>query len=146
MKIAIVYSSITGNTEEGCKLIQSFFRVGTVQRFRIAEFNLEQLNNYDAIIVGTYTWGNGDIPVEMLDLYHAFEKVEVKHIVTGVFGTGDQLYPHFCGAVDKFRDMLFIHTTLAATLKIEVAPQLQDLNRCHGFVQSIKGRLQHYAR
>ena len=54
-----------------------------------------QLTEYDAVIIGTYTWGDGDIPTEMLPLYRAFENQEVSKIVTGIVGTGDRFYPNF---------------------------------------------------
>lgn len=143
MKIALVYSSITGNTEELIYILKELFRIYNMEvtAIRVADFPLEKLARYDAIVIGTYTWGDGDIPDEMQPLYNAFEVQEVKNVVTGVVGTGDQFYPNFCGAVDKFRDMLFVQTQLAVTLKIELTPQLQDLKRCRKFVDSIIKRV-----
>jgi flavodoxin I len=112
-----------------------------VTAIRVADFPLEKLSRYDAIVIGTYTWGDGDIPDEMRHLYNEFEVQAVKNVVTGVVGTGDQFYPNFCGAVDKFRDMLYVQTQLAVTLKIELTPQLQDLKRCKKFVDSLIKRL-----
>lgn len=108
---------------------------------QVGDFPLAKLAKYDAIVIGTYTWGNGEIPHEMWPLYKAFETQDVKNIITGVVGTGDRFYPHFCGAVDEFRDMLFVHTVLAATLKIELTPQLQDLRQCQKFAESLMGKL-----
>jgi flavodoxin I len=143
MKIALVYSSITGNTEELIYILKELLRIYNMEvtAIRVTDFPLKKLARYDAIVIGTYTWGDGDIPAEMQTLYNAFEVQEVKNVVTGVVGTGDQFYPNFCGAVDKFRDMLFVQTQLAVTLKIELTPQLQDLKRCRKFVDSIIKRL-----
>lgn len=93
-------------------------------------FPIQEVTTFDAIIIGAYTWGDGEIPREMPTLYRAFESQNVKHIVTGVVGTGDSFYPKFCGAVDAFRDMLYVHSHLAVTLKIEITLQMQDLERC----------------
>lgn len=139
MNIALVYSSITGNTEELINILKGLFRFYNVEAtaIRVDDFPLEKLARYDAIVIGTYTWGDGDIPDEMRSLYNAFEDQDVRNVVTGVVGTGDQFYPNFCGAVDEFRDMLYVHTQLAVTLKIELTPQLQDLKRCRKFVDSL---------
>jgi flavodoxin I len=139
MKVAIVYTSGTGNTEEVATIIHSLM---DAELFTVTQFILSDITKYDAIIIGTYTWGDGDIPVEMLKFYKAFELYDVQHLVTGIFGTGDSCYPKFCGAVDQFRDMLYAHTNLAVTLKIEQMPQLRDVHRCEKFVDFILSRLE----
>jgi flavodoxin I len=139
INIAIIYTSITGNTKELIDLLDLLFRNNSIEAavYTADNFPLGQLSAFDAIVIGTYTWGNGELPVEMQPIYEAFEKQEVKEVVTGVVGTGDSFYPNFCGAVDVFRDMLMIQTTLATTLKIELSPQSKDLSRCHKFVTSL---------
>ncbi|AIM15200.1 MULTISPECIES: flavodoxin domain-containing protein [Neobacillus] len=143
MKIAIVYTSKTGNTEELVYLIRDIFiqRKVEVMVYRVEQFQDMAIDQFDAMIVATYTWGNGEIPYEMMNLYHAFETQNVKHVVTGVAGTGDSGYEQFCGAVDQLRDMLYVHTTLAATLKIEITPQSEDIKRCKKFVDLLLERV-----
>ncbi|QIZ08975.1 flavodoxin [Priestia megaterium] len=136
MKIAIVYSSKTGNTEELAQRIFHLFlkKNVMVSLFRIEQFRVRDLSQFEAVVIGTYTWGNGEIPQEMMELYRAFETQDVKKVLTGVIGTGDSGYPKFCGAVDEFKDMLYVHTNLIATLKIEVSLQMKDIDRCSRFV------------
>lgn len=142
-KLAIVYTSITGNTSEVARMIHQAAKIylDEVDMYTVSQFPWRRLGEYDAIIIGTYTWGNGEIPREMIAVYNALESVGQKNLVTGVFGTGDSFYPDFCGAVDEFKNMLYVHTTLAATLKIELMPQISDLVRCNKFVESIVNRL-----
>jgi flavodoxin I len=66
-------------------------------------------------------------------------------MTTAVFGTGDSCYPMFCGAVDQFRDMLYVHTNLAATLKVELRPQERDFQRCEKFVEALLLRASMYS-
>ncbi|MBU8918303.1 flavodoxin domain-containing protein [Bacillus sp. FJAT-29953] len=143
MKIAIVYASKTGNTEELAYLLWSLFlqKNRDTALFRVDQFPVWELAGFDAVVVGTYTWGNGEIPYEMMEIYRAFETHDVMDIVTGAVGTGDSGYPRFCGAVDEFRDMLYVQTDLAVTLKIEVIPQAKDLERCKKFVDAIVQRI-----
>jgi flavodoxin I len=139
LSVAIVYTSVSGNTKELAEVIYRIFLTKSVQIsiFSIEEFSVSDLCHYHAVAIGTYTWGNGDTPKEMRQLYRAFESLNRKEMTTAVFGTGDSCYPMFCGAVDQFRDMLYVHTNLAATLKIELRPQSKDLQRCEKFVESL---------
>lgn len=133
-KAALIYSSITGNTLEIVKRLEAYLSSDLLlEVISIENFKLATLTDYDLIIIGTYSWGDGEIPLEMEPLYEAFERADTKHIKTAVFGTGDSFYPHFCGAVNEFRDMLYVQTTLLATLKIELSPQPSDEERIRKF-------------
>ena len=142
MKLAIVYTSVTGNTKELAEEIYRCFRKKSIDTtmYSIDEFQ-EPLTQFNAVVIGTYTWGNGEIPKEMRKLFEAFEAHACKEITTAVFGTGDSCYPHYCGAVDLFRDMLYVHTNLAATLKVELRLQPNDRGRCQRFAESILNRM-----
>lgn len=138
-RVAIIYTSVTGNTEELAKMIYNTFLIYPIQTsiYHIDHFSLSQLHDTDAVIIGTYTWGNGEIPKEMNILYRALESLHKKSLVTAVFGTGDCFYPSYCGAVDEFRDMLYVHTNLIATLKVELTPQHHDTERCEKLVEIV---------
>jgi flavodoxin I len=140
--MGIFYTSVTGNTKELALELYRIFRSQAVEisLFRIDAFPLSQLCLFDVVVIGTYTWGNGEIPKEMRGLYEEWAFLEKPDMVTAVFGTGDSFYPHYCGAVDQFRDWLSVHTRLAATLKVELAPQRQDAPSCQRFVESVLNR------
>lgn len=142
-RVAIIYASVTGNTKELAKLLESSFQQYGLFPFlcEANRFPLEKFKEFDAIVIATYTWGSGEIPGSMRPVYEAFEQQDLMHITTAIAGTGDSFYPHFCGALDAFRDMLYVRTKLAATLKVELAPQDSDSPRCHLFVKSILKRL-----
>lgn len=140
MKAAIIYSSITGNTLALAEAIEKEMIVNgiKVDLFHVDQFDWQTLSSYDTLAIGTYTWDNGDLPPEMEDLFETIEMApNLKHLSTGVFGTGDSFYPYFCGAVDLFRDMLYVHTSLAVTLKVELMPQHEDLKKVETFVKRL---------
>lgn len=143
IKAAVVYSTRTGNTAELAQYVYERLKLqfDSVVLKQMGQFSLDQLTEYDAIVIGTYSWGDGEIPPEMLPLYEAFENQRVKHLITGVVGTGDSFYPRFCGAVDEFRDMLYVRTDLVATLKVELSPQGNDFERCNQFVELFRKRV-----
>lgn len=145
MKAAIIYASKTGNTEElALELCESLSRHIHTDIYTVERFPLSQLNDYEMVIIGTYTWGMGEIPHEMMPLYKWIEREHVNHLTTAVFGTGDRFYPNFCGAVDEFRDMLYVHTNLAATLKVELSPQSSDRKKCEKFADILMNRIQQH--
>ncbi|MDZ5472955.1 flavodoxin domain-containing protein [Bacillus sp. 31A1R] len=142
-KVVIVYASVTGNTEELANYIYHSFQMHPFETviYKIEQFPLSILSDVDVMIIGTYTWGNGEIPKEMRKLYRALEALNNKSLITAVFGTGDSFYPIYCGAVDQFRDMLYVQTNLAATLKVELVPQQQDFKRCKSLVEVIYNKV-----
>ncbi|WP_285767729.1 flavodoxin domain-containing protein [Peribacillus sp. SI8-4] len=130
-KIAIVYHSAGGNTKALAEAIAAL--LPTAELYRINEFELRTLPDYDALIVGTYTWGNGELPAKSAAFYEELEQLPITSLKTGVFGTGETNYNHFCGAVDHFRDMLFAKSQLLVTLKVEQMYQDSDLDRLRKF-------------
>ncbi|WP_026671987.1 flavodoxin domain-containing protein [Alkalihalobacterium bogoriense] len=144
MKIAIIYSSVTGNTKDLVEEIskECHKKFQHVDIFPIQQFTFSFLDFYDVIVIGTYTWGNGDIPKEMVPLFEELNKQERKRLVTGIAGTGDRFYPHFCGAVDRFKDLLHAKTNLAVTLKVELLLQETDKVKCKQFVELVWKRLE----
>ena len=139
-RLAIIYASVTGNTEQLANMV---YKAALAQGFRtelyrIEDFSLSALSDYDIVLIGTYTWGSGEIPEELRDLYQAFETPNKKELQTAVFGTGDSFFAEFCGAVDRFRDMLYVQTKLVATLKVELMPQPSDSTRCEKLIELIK--------
>lgn len=139
MKIAIVYHSAGGNTRALAEVIASFFDEADL--YRISEFDLTSLSQYDGLIIGTYTWGDGDMPQKMSSFYEQLEHCQLTELVTGVFGTGETNYNHFCQAVNDFRDMLYARSQLAVTLKIEQMYQSADLPRIEKFVHLFQEKL-----
>lgn len=136
-RLAIVYSSVTGNTEQLAEMVQEAAQNQgiTIELYPVDEFPLSQLQWLDVVMIGTYTWGSGEIPEEMHSLYQAIEKLGRKELRTAVFGTGDSFFAEFCGAVDQFRDMLYTQTKLVATLKVELMPQPSDEARCEKLIE-----------
>ncbi|WP_028393293.1 flavodoxin domain-containing protein [Bacillus cihuensis] len=139
MKTAIVYHSAGGNTKALAEAIYSF--LPEAKLFRVKDFDLSTISQYEGLLVGTYTWGDGDLPAKISPLYEELEIAQVSQLVTGVFGTGETNYNHFCGAVNRFRDMLFANTQLAVTLKIEQMYQESDLSRIKKFTEIYKEKL-----
>ena len=100
-KVLILYTSKSGNTESFVDWFEDTFSsqldIDSENLYRNKKLiNFEQ---YDKIILGTYTWNDGKIPVEMKKVL--IEKREVLQERTEfLFGSGITIYPFFCGALD----------------------------------------------
>lgn len=139
-RTAIVYASVTGNTKQLAEMLQTAMLNRGIQAelYRIEEFPLGNLSCFNHLLIGTYTWGSGEIPAEMHELYQAIEKFDNKELKTAIFGTGDSFFAEFCGAVDRFKDMLYVKTKLIASLKVELMPQPKDVMRCEKLAELIQ--------
>jgi flavodoxin I len=128
--VILVFASMTGNTEEIAKLIgKGVEEAGvnlTVRELPSAE--PKELEDYDGIILGSYTYGDGELADEFIDYYDEMKGLNLEGKMATVFGSGDTAYDQFCLAVDILSDKL---TELGAVivqdgLKIELAPDDED--------------------
>lgn len=140
MKTVIVYASTSGNTRALTEEIAKGIG-GIVDMFEVSTIDVDILKNYDAIVIGSYTWGNGDLPTVMKPFYNKLMSMDLSDKVTAVFGTGESNYRHFCRAVDIFRDLLKDISDLAVTLRVEQLYQHGDLDRVGKFCNLLKARM-----
>ncbi|MCY7884703.1 flavodoxin [Bacillus spizizenii] len=102
-KILLVYATMSGNTEAMADLIEKGLQEAEVEAYRFEAMDIDNaqlFNDYDHIIMGTYTWGDGDLPDEFLDLAEDMDEIDFSGKTCAVFGSGDTAYEFFCGAVD----------------------------------------------
>ena len=139
-KIAIVYASQSyfKNTKLVAEMIRDVYvehgaEVDMIRFQDVPEdFDFQQ---YDHVDFGMYTWDNGAIPEEALNIYESINRLLSKDTTTSVFGTGDTFYPNFCGALTIFREELAKHTTFRYTLRIELKTQSSDLPRIEKYAK-----------
>jgi flavodoxin I len=123
MKSAIVFTSISGNTEEVAELISETIKTngGECDLFRAGRF-AANLSLYNIVLFGSYTWGDGKLPLDMrnqLRLLLIENETKIQRAAT--FGTGDTNYHFYCRAVDEMRYHLINHNVevIGDGLKIE---------------------------
>ncbi|WP_339172814.1 flavodoxin domain-containing protein [Anoxybacillus sp. FSL W8-1294] len=142
MNVLICYTSKTGNTKEVALLIEEAFRsyghaVKTIDIEHI--FAIESLiHEAHLLLFGSYTWGNGQLPDEMRKLLRFLIKERKLPLPpVAVFGTGDQMWPYYCRAVDEMEYHLRKVTTVLGTLKIEQSPRGHQQHLPTVFVQQL---------
>ncbi|WP_458415266.1 flavodoxin [Schinkia sp. CFF1] len=136
-KILIVYASMTGNTEMIANLVEASIKECgfPVVRKEAIEVEANEIFTFDEIILGTYTWGEGDIPDEFFDFFEDMDGIDLTGKRFAIFGSGDPSYEHFCGAVDKLGNMILEKggQLMLEGLKIELYPEGAEENRCKEF-------------
>ena len=88
MSTAIFYGSNTGNTQNAAEAIAR--NLGINEVFDISKEGVGKISEYDKIILGTSTWGEGDLPDDWDREWKVFEKLDLNAKTVALFGLGDQ--------------------------------------------------------
>ncbi|MDY0408972.1 flavodoxin domain-containing protein [Virgibacillus soli] len=139
----MLYASTTGNTELMAEAMISFLKDRgqevIVKTFDFDPISVEEILDYHAVLIGTYTWDDGSLPYEVEDFYEELEDVDIRSQTFAVFGSGDTFYEFFGGAVDLFYER--IHELggrlLPFKLKVDLEPKDEDVRRCEDFVDKL---------
>lgn len=106
MSIAVVYGSAMGNTEGAANLIAEKLGINDSDVFNIADIDADKINSYDKLIIGTSTWGSGDLQ----DDWDAFDfsGLDLNGKTVALFGMGDSesYSDSYCSAIGKLAQKL----------------------------------------
>ena len=100
----IVFASMTGNTEEIADIVADKLKeLGLeVDIDECTTVDAEEFLEADIAIVASYTYGDGELPDEIVDFYEDLASLDLTGKIYGVVGSGDTFYDEFCKAVDDF--------------------------------------------
>ena len=103
-KAILVYGSTIGNTEVLSKSVEEGLKISDVEVVvkNVETASVEELKDYDVIILGCSTWGEGELQDDFVSFEEEMEKISLNGKKAAVFGPGDsETYPDtFCEAVD----------------------------------------------
>jgi len=106
-KAIIIYGSTMGNTEELSEILEGVLADKyEVERINVLKAKVDMLKEFDLILLGSSTWGSGELQEDFYDFYDELDKVDLSAKKGAAFGTGDESFPEFCGAVDILEDKL----------------------------------------
>ncbi|GEM01838.1 flavodoxin I [Halolactibacillus halophilus] len=143
MKIAVAYASMTGNTESIADEIKSYLDEENLDYsvFHIPsdDFYAFDLVNYDVIFFGSYTYGDGDLPFELMDLYDEVEDEDLTGKRIGLFGSCDSFYPLYGVALDQFKERFEFAgaTVIGELVKVDLDPDDKDLELTRAMVDEV---------
>ncbi|TXK76335.1 flavodoxin [Paenibacillus sp. N3.4] len=136
-KIIIVYASMSGNTEEIAEAIADGIREAGIEPTvkSVMDANGQELANYDGVLLGAYTWGDGDLPDEFEDFYEEMDDLNLQGRKSAVFGSADSSYAQFGAAVDTLEAKLaeIGAEKVLDGLKIELNPSKEEKLFCLEF-------------
>lgn len=89
-KIGLFYASSTGNTEDVANLIKEKMTQNEVELHNIADAVDNAMENYDLIIIGCSTWGEGDLQDDWEDYIGNLDAISFSEKTVAIFGLGDQ--------------------------------------------------------
>lgn len=99
--IGIFYGSDTGSTQDAAELIAKKLNVASSDVFDIGKAKVEQLSEYEILLLGSSTQGFGDLQCDWDDFIGKLAKADLKGKKVGVFGLGDgaSYSDTFCDAI-----------------------------------------------
>lgn len=111
MKIGILFSTVTGNTEEVAGVVKKHLGDEAADPVEIDSIKPEALKDFDALIVGAPTWNTG-ADVERSGtgwdefLLNELPNLDLGGKPVGVFGLGDSggYGDNFCDAIEEMHD------------------------------------------
>jgi flavodoxin I len=108
-KAIVVYGSTTGNTEELAGYIGRALKsggIGEVHIKNVTDTDVNELLDYEIILLGSSTWGDGELQDDYFDFFEALNKMDLTGKKAAAFGTGESSWSHFCAAVDTLQERL----------------------------------------
>ena len=112
----IVFASMTGNTEEIADIVADKFRdLGVeVEVDECTTVDAEDFLEADIAVVATYTYGDGELPDEIVDFYEDLAGLDLNGKIYGVVGSGDTFYD------ESVRQLMTLIVSLQRLVRLKV--------------------------
>lgn len=88
-KTGIFYGSTTGTTETVARVIADHLGISASDIHDVAKMTEEQVATYEALILGTSTWGAGELQDDWYDGLKILKGANLNGKVIALFGCGD---------------------------------------------------------
>lgn len=140
-QIGIIYASMSGRNEQISKYLeQQFIKLGqSIDRHEISQFETEKLSDYQAFMIVSYTYHDGQIPDEALDFFDDLQTVDLTGKPYALTGSSSMKHEHFGRALD-YLDQQLVHLgalRASAILKINEDADRADLARLDALCQQV---------
>lgn len=100
MNILVYIDTLTGNTTTFVDFLKEKYYNVNIDVINARKISDVDLTKYDKIMIGSYTWSNGKIPLHIKKF--VIENREILYNKpTLLFGSGITIYRYFCGALDN---------------------------------------------
>lgn len=106
-KYGIFYGSATGTTADIAERIASALNIDKSDVYDVANVSPDTLGEYETLILGSSTWGDGDLEDDWYDFLAGASILDLKGRRIALFGCGDEnMSETFCNAVGEIYERL----------------------------------------
>ena len=110
-KTALLYWVKGGNVEKSAEIVYRQFDEKSIDLFPLDEFDVNKINDYDLVILGSSTvgawkWEDATNDNKWNEFFRTVQKMDLSNITFATFGLGNQvLYPnHFVDGLGFFQE------------------------------------------
>ena len=135
-KVLLLYTSLTGNTEIMAEAVENqlgkYDHQVVTKSFAEDPLQTNELLDYGAILIGIYTWVDGDMPFEVEDFFDELEELDLTGKICGVFGSADTDYEQYGTANEMLYEQLEKQgaTMISDNIIVDLEPDDAELERC----------------
>lgn len=143
-KVIVIYGSTTGTTEMMAGVVEREMKSSglDVTVKNASDTNPEKLTDYEVIVLGCSTWGDGELQEDFVSFQEKMRNIDLKGKKGAVFGPGESMYPQFCKAVDILEEALEQCGALLVKEGIKVDVSEQDCeNEVRGWIKGVIAEL-----
>lgn len=98
----IIYGSATGNTRRIATMIAEQLGIESEDIIDVSEASPETLAQYETLILGTSTWGDGEVEDDWYDMLAGISAIDLSDKKIALFGCGDETMSEtFCNGVGQ---------------------------------------------
>lgn len=137
----IVYASLTGNTEEIADVVAEALENLNIDVTvdECTQVDATEFEEADICIVATYTYGDGELPDEIVDFYEELQELDLAGKIYGVCGSGDTFYDDFAKSVDDFEQAFEKSgaTKGADSIKVDLNVEAEDIDNLEDFAKKL---------
>ncbi len=135
-KIGIFYGSSTGSTSDVAERIGKSLGIDSSDINDISEASLDDFANYEVLLLGTSTWGEGDLQDDWMDLEDDIKALDLAGKTVALFGCGDggSFPDSFCGGMGQLHALL---KDTGCTFVGQVSPEGYDFGDSPSLIDGV---------
>lgn len=88
-KTGVFYGSTTGTTESVARMIANKLGISSGDVYDVSKLTADVAGNYEALILGTSTWGDGELQDDWYDSIKVLKGMDLSGKTVALFGCGD---------------------------------------------------------
>ncbi|RDW16971.1 flavodoxin [Oceanobacillus arenosus] len=103
------------------------------------DIEVKELENYDGVLFGVYTWVGGELPFEVEGFYDELDGVNIKRKPFAVFGSADSFYDEYGTALDlmyeRFEKLGAV--MVPEKLVVDLEPSPEEIKKCEQLAEKL---------